>query len=120
MTMVDRILKLAEWNVIESVIRPGNRFLHDDILDNEALPEIAAQACAAVISFERGTNEMKGVLTALRAVQFLAPVRVNDILHVETHQSAHIDNFYTIEFRIRRSADGVLCAKGEFSSCELA
>lgn len=120
MTMVDRILAVSEWNIVESVIRPDNRFLRDGVLDNDAIPEIAAQACAAVTGFEQNSHELGGFLTALRAIRCLEPVRSGDVLHVEFRQTAHIDNFYTLEFRIRRTSDGVICADGEISTCEFS
>ena len=120
MVMVTRLLQAGEWSTIEAKIAPDNRFLRNGVLDAEALPEIAAQACAAVTGFEQAGERIEGVLAGLRNFEAPAAVRGGDTLHVTVRETAKIDNYYIVEFSIRRPADDVLCARGEMSICRLS
>jgi len=119
MVMVTRLLDIGEWSTVEAKIAPDNRFLRNNVFDVEALPEIAAQACAAVSGFEKGENHIKGMLTGLRNFEALAPVHGGDTLHVIVCETANIDQYFIVEFSIRRPADNVLCARGELSLCRI-
>ena len=120
MVMVTRLLQSGEWSTVEAKIAPDNRFLRDGIFDAEALPEVAAQACAAITGFEQNEERIKGMLTGLRSFDALADVHGGDTLHVEVRETAKIDNYHIVEFSIRRPADDVLCARGEMSICRLS
>ena len=120
MVMVDRLLQAGEWSTVEAKIAPDNRFLRDGVLEAEALPEIAAQACAAVTGFEQSGDRIKGMLTGLRSFEALKAVHGGDTLHVIVRETAKIDNYYIVEFSIRRPADDALCATGEMSICRLS
>ncbi|MBE6371188.1 MAG: radical SAM protein [Lentisphaerae bacterium] len=117
--MVTRLLDIGEWSTVEAKITPDNRFLRNNVFDVEALPEIAAQACAAVSGFEKGERHIKGLLTGLRNFEALAPVHGGDTLHVIVCETANIDQYFIVEFSIRRPADNVLCARGELSLCRI-
>ena len=119
MVMVTRLLDIGEWSTVEARITPDNRFLRNNVFDVEALPEIAAQACAAVSGFEKGECHIKGMLTGLRNFEALAPVHGGDTLHVIVCETANIDQYFIVEFSIRRPADNVLCARGELSLCRI-
>jgi radical SAM protein with 4Fe4S-binding SPASM domain len=119
MVMVTRLLDIGEWSTVEAKITLDNRFLRNNVFDVEALPEIAAQACAAVSGFEKGENHIKGMLTGLRNFEALAPVHGGDTLHVIVCETANIDQYFIVEFSIRRPADNVLCARGELSLCRI-
>ena len=119
MVMVTRLLDIGEWSTVEAKITLDNRFLRNNVFDVEALPEIAAQACAAVSGFEKGENHIKGMLTGLRNFEALAPVHGGDTLHVIVCEPANIDQCFIVEFSIRRPADNVLCARGELSLCRI-
>ncbi len=117
--MVDRLLEFGEWDIVEAVIRPDNRFLNSDgILDNDVIPELVAQGCAVITGFEKNNHDLGGMLTGLRAIRFLSDVRSGDILHIYIRETGFIDNYHTLDFKLRR-ADGQLCAEGELSICEL-
>ena len=120
MVMVDRLLEVGEWSTVESKITPDNRFLRDGVLEAEALPEIAAQACAAVTGFEQSDDRIKGMLTGLRGFESLEAVHGGDTLHVILRETAMIDNYHIVEFSVRRPADDALCARGEISICRLS
>ena len=120
MTMVTRLLSSGEWSVVEAVVTPDNRFLRGNVFDPEALPEIAAQACAVSTGFEQADPNMKGMLTGLRSFESLVPVHGGDVLHVVVRETAKLDNYHVVEFGIRRAADDVLCARGEISLCRLS
>lgn len=120
MTMVDRLIEFAEWSVVESEIRPDNRFLNGaGVLDNEALPEIVAQACAVITGFEKNDHDLGGMLTGVRSIRFIEPVRSGDLLHICIRESGQIDNYHTLDFKVKRAADDTICATGELSICEL-
>ena len=120
MVMVTRLLQAGEWSTIEAKIAPDNRFLRSGVFDAEALPEIAAQACATITGFEQSGDRIEGMLTGVRNFEALAAVRGGDTLHVTVRETARIDNYYIVEFSIRRPADDVLCARGEMSICRLS
>ena len=120
MIMVTRLLQAGEWSTIEAEVTPDNRFLRNNVFDPEALPEIAAQACAAVTGFELSEKPIRGVLTGLRGFESLADVHGGDTLHVTVRETTKIDNYYIVEFSIRRPADDVLCARGEMSICRFS
>ena len=120
MTMVDRLIEFAEWSVVESEIKPDNRFLNGaGILDNEALPEIVAQACAVITGFEKNDHNLGGMLTGVRSIRFIEPVRSGDLLHICIRESGQIDNYHTLDFKVKRASDDTVCATGELSICEL-
>ena len=120
MTMVDRLIEFAEWCVVESEIKPDNRFLNGaGILDNEALPEIVAQACAVITGFEKNDHNLGGMLTGVRSIRFIEPVRSGDLLHICIRESGQIDNYHTLDFKVKRASDDTVCATGELSICEL-
>ena len=117
--MVGRLLEFGEWDIVEAVIRPDNRFLNSDgILDNDVIPELVAQGCAVITGFEKNNHDLGGMLTGLRAIRFLSDVRSGDTLHIYIRETGFIDNYHTLDFKLRR-ADGQLCAEGELSICEL-
>ena len=120
MVMVTRLLEAGEWSTVESKIAPDNRFLRNGVLEAEALPEIAAQACAAVTGFEQSGDRIRGMLTGIRSFEALEAVHGGDTLHVIVRETAKVDNYYIVEFSIRRPADDVLCARGEMSICRLS
>lgn len=118
MTMVDELIEFGEWTKVTARIKPDNRFLRDGVLDNEALPEIVAQACAVMTGFERNDHDLGGFLTGLRSIRFLHPVRSGDLLILQLHESGHVDNYHTLDFKAVLE-DGPLCAEGELSICEI-
>ena len=120
MTMVNRLLEFGEWSKVETVIGPDNRFLRGGILDPEVIPEIVAQACAVITGFELDDHQVKGMLTGMRAVEFLSEIRSGDRLVVEVRETSKIDNYYTLDFKVIRPLDNSLCAKGELSICRLS
>lgn len=120
MVMVRNLLELGEWSVVDAVIAPDNRFLHDGVLDADAIPEIVAQACAAITGFEEENRNIRGMLTGLRDFTVDEPIKVGDELRIEVRETAQIDNYYTLDCRVRRIADGAVCAHGELSTCRLS
>ena len=119
MTMVKRLLEFGEWSKVETVIEPDNRFVHSGLLDPEVIPEIVAQACAVVKGFELDDHQLKGMLTGIRNVRILEDIRSGDRLIIEVRESAQIDNYYTLDFKVVRPRDNGLCAKGELSICRI-
>ena len=119
MTMVTRLLEVGEWSKVEAEIAPDNRFLRNGVFDPEALPEIVAQACAAITGFEEADKNLKGMLTGLRNVEVLSPVRAGETLHIFARESGKLDDYYVVAFRICRADGGELCARGEISICRV-
>jgi len=119
MTMISRLLEIGECSTVESVIRPDNRFLRDGVLDNEALPEIVAQSCAAVTGFEQADHHLKGMLTGMRKIEFFEPARSGDTLHVIVCETDELDEYHILNFKVVRCGDGKLCAAGEMSLCRV-
>jgi len=117
-SMVNRILEYSEWISVDSVIQENNRFLRDGVLDNDVLPEIAAQAVAVSFGFERNQKNLKGVLTGLRNVVFRKSARIGDRLIIKTHETVNLGMYHTVSFVILFE-DGTECAEGEISSCEI-
>jgi len=120
MTMVKRLLEFGEWSKVETVIEPDNRFVRNGLLDPEVIPEIAAQSCAVIKGFELDDHQVKGMLTGIRNVRILAEIRCGDSLIVEVRETAKIDNYYTLDFKVVRPRDNCLCAQGELSICRLS
>ena len=118
MTMVKCLAEFGEWSVIEADISPDNRFLRDGVLDEEAIPEIVAQACAIITGFEDDDHHIGGMLTGMRDVKSISPIRSGDKLRIEVRETAKIDNYYTLDFKVFR-ADRELCAEGELSTCRI-
>ena len=119
MVMVERLLEIGEWSAAEARIAPDNRFLRNGVLEAEALPEIVSQACAAVTGFEQDDKGLRGMLAGMRNVAWFEPVRAGDVLRIEIRETAQIDQYFNVEFRVLR-ADGALCATGELAICLLS
>ena len=120
MTMVDRLLEFGEWSRLEAKIAPDNRFLRNGELDPEAIPEIVAQSCAVITGFEENNHNLKGILTGLRSLQISETIRSGDRLIVEVRETAQIDNYHTLDFKVFRDSGNILCAQGEMSICRLS
>ena len=118
--MVTRLLEFGEWSKVEAEIEPDNRFLRCGILDPEVIPEIVAQSCAVVTGFELDDHQVKGMLTGMRTVEMLEDVRSGDTLIIEVRETSQIDNYYTLDFKLYRKKDNVLCSRGELSICRLS
>ena len=118
--MVTRLLEFGEWSKVEAKIAKDNQFIRDGVFDPEAIPEIVAQACAVTTGFEENDHNLKGVLTGIRNMENLAEIRAGNTLTVEVRETAQIDNYHTLDFRVFRQPDGVLCSKGELSICRLS
>ena len=118
MTMAKRIVEVGEWSLVEADITADNRFLRNGRLDPEALPEIVAQACAAVSGFTDDDPGIRGLLTGMRNVRLSSDVAAGERLTVAVRGTARIDNYHTIDFRVTRR-DGGECASGELSICRI-
>ena len=118
MTMVTRVVSIGEWSRIEAEITADNRFLRNGKLDPEALPEIVAQACAAVSGFEEDDHNLKGMLTGMRNVRLSADVGSGELLTVAIRGTARIDNYQTLIFEVSRR-NGEICASGELAICRI-
>ena len=119
MTMVEQLLSVGEWSVVETTIAPDNRFLHDGVLDSEAIPEIVAQSCAAITGFEQADCHIKGMLTGIRSVSTTGIVRSGDKIHLRIRETDELDNYHILYFQLIRCSDGEICAEGEMSICRL-
>ena len=117
-TMIERLVEFGEWSAAEAGITPDNRFLRDGVLDAEAIPELVAQTCAVINGFEEDNHHIEGMLTGMRNVEFLAPIRSGDKLRIEVRENARIDNYHTLDFRVYR-AERELCVRGELSICRI-
>ena len=118
MAMVDDILleKLPQ-KAVSAVIRPGNRFLNGDgCLDRTCIPELVAQAAAAVNSYENGGKCRQGMLALGRKIEFLSDIKVNDEITITATDENPLDDWYVLTFAIHRK-DGEICAQGEISVC---
>ena len=118
MTMVTRLLRYAEWSLVEAEIAPDNRFLRDGVLDGSVIPEIVAQGCAAIRAYEERRTDLKGMLAGVRNVGVFSAIRSGDTLTIHVREIVRIDNCSNLEFKLFRSGDE-LCATGELSICKL-
>ena len=119
MTMVDRLLEVGEWSVVETAIAPDNRFLRDGVFDAEAIPEIVAQTCAAVTGFEQDDRHIKGMLTGGRNILIHEDIRSGDRIHIRVREIDELDEYHILYFKLVRCADGKVCAEGEMSICRV-
>ena len=119
MTMVETLMEVGEWSVLETTIAPDNRFLRDGVLDNEAIPEIVAQGCAAITGFEQDDRHLKGMLTGIRNVRTTGVIRGGDKIHIRIREIDELDEYYVLYFKLIRCADGEVCAEGEMSICRI-
>ena len=118
MTMVTRLLRHAEWSLVEAEIAPDNRFLRDGVLAAEVIPEIVAQGCAAIRAHEEHRTDLKGMLAGVRNVNVSSAIRGGDTLTIHIREIVRIDNCSNLEFKLFRPGDE-LCATGELSICKL-
>ena len=118
MTMVTRLVSYGEWSVVEAEIAPDNRFLRDGALDGSVIPEIVAQGCAAIRTYEDRETDLKGMLAGVRSLEVCAEIRGGDTLTIRIHEMVRIDNCSNLEFKLFRPGDE-LCAEGELSICKL-
>ncbi|MBO4648523.1 MAG: radical SAM protein [Lentisphaeria bacterium] len=119
MTLIKQLIEFGEWSKVETVIEPDNRFLRNSVLDPEVIPEFVAQSCAVIAGFEVNDHTLRGMLTGMRHVKFLAELHVGDELIIAIRETSAIDNYYSLDFKIFRKADNMLCSEGELSICQL-
>ena len=119
MTMVETLLEVGEWSIIETTVAPDNRVLRDGVLDPEAIPEIVAQGCAAITGFEQADRHLKGMLTGIRNVTIPGVIRAGDKLRIRMRETDELDAYHILYFRFFRCVGGEeeLCAEGEMSIC---
>lgn len=115
--MVDQICEVGEVSVVDALIDRENLFQDGEYLDNEAVPEIAAQACA-YIGFCNDDPDTRGVLTGLRDCEQFVRLKLGERIRVHIRESAAVDNFHTLEYQVF-NMDNVLSAKGELTICEM-
>ena len=116
MLMARTLREVGEVSVIDAVIDDENIFQDGEFLDNDAVPEIAAQACAC-IGFADGGRKTQGVLTGLRDCEQFIRLKYGETITVHLRETAKIDAFHTLEYQVF-NAEGLLSAKGEFVVCE--
>ena len=119
MTMVETLLEVGEWSVVETNIAPDNRFLRDGVLDAEAIPEIVAQCCAVITGFEQNDRHIKGMLTGIRNVRIPGIIRSGDKIHIRIREIDELDDYHILYFEFIRCSDGEVCAEGEMSICRV-
>ena len=117
MLMARTLREVGEVSVVDAVIDSDNLFQNGEYLDNEAIPEIAAQACAC-LGFCDGGQITRGVLTGLRDCEQLIRLKYGETVTVHIRETAKIDTFHTLEYQVFNS-ENLLSAKGEFVVCEM-
>lgn len=115
MVMVSQITEVREANVVSATIAPGNRFLgKNGVLDQEAIPELVAQAAAAMDSFHYDGTIRQGFLAIARDVQCLQDIRVNDQLAISMTWENPLPEWYLIHFSVTNQHNAI-CANGEIN-----
>ena len=119
MRMVECIETLGDESTIGMVIRPDNRFCDSNgVLSPAALPELAAQACAAADSFRHNGLVPQGMLTSCSNIQVLEQLKIGDRIHIHVKEASAFENFHVSVFRFTKD-DGTLCATGELTLCSV-
>ena len=119
MTMIDGIWDFHPKGRATAHIRPDNRFLTPDgVLDRSVIPELVAQATAAINTYRNKGVVNQGFMALARDIQFFHDIHVNDNLVINLQEESPVENWDVITFDIQ-TADNTLCAKGEISVCIL-
>lgn len=119
MAMIEKIRSVGPESVASMTVRPTCPFLGEDgILHASAVPEIAAQAAAAVDSFRFDGASRPGFLVSASKVACLADIRVGDELFVSFTKEDTMPKWFRINFVIG-PASGDPYAKGEIDVCLL-
>lgn len=119
MAMIERIHAIGPESVASMTVRETCPFLGaDGVLHPSAIPEIAAQAAAAVDSFRFNGAERPGFLVSVRNVVSHAEIRTGDEIFVSFRKEDTMPKWFRIDFELK-SPDGKEFAKGEIDVCLL-
>lgn len=118
MAMIDAILQSGEESLLEAAIRPGNRFLNEaGEFDRGAVPELAAQAAAAAEAFRRDGEIVPGMLVGIARAEYHGAIKAGDVLTIGIRETAVLDEWHMIRYRVTRKADRTVLAEGELKLC---
>ena len=116
--MVTSLLRVTDaGGDVMAEIRPDNIFLNaDGFLDNAAIPELAAQAVAALNGFLFPETIRKGMLAEINRFECRMPIRAGEQVTASCRTESEFPPWYMITFRIL-GADNSLRAEGELKLC---
>ncbi len=119
MAMIEKIHGVGPVSTASMVVRDTNPFLgRDGVLSPAAIPEIAAQAAAAVDSFRFNGARRPGFLVSVRNVSVFADIRAGDEVTVSFRKEDTMPKWFRIDFDLK-SGDGRGLAEGEIDVCLL-
>lgn len=119
MAMIETIHSIGPESVASMKVRPACPFLDGKgVLHASAIPEIAAQAAAAVDSFRFNGASRPGFLVSASRISCIREIRAGDELFVSFSKEDTLPKWFRIDFNIS-SSTGDLLAKGEIDVCLL-
>ena len=117
MAMVEKIVKAGVTHVVSAVIRPDNLFVNGaGVLDRAVIPELVAQAGAAMDSFHYDGRVRPGFLAIGHAIRCSRDIHCGDEISITLSEDNILDNWYQLNFSISNQL-GELCAQGEVNVC---
>ena len=116
--MVTKLLSVSDsGGEVLAEIAPDNIFLGaDGELDSAALPELAAQAVAALNGFLSPETIRRGMLAEINRFECHRPVRAGEQVIASCRTTTEFPPWYVIEFQIR-GPEGGIRAEGELKLC---
>ena len=116
--MVTSLLRVTDaGGDVLAEIKPDNIFLNaEGVLDNAAIPELAAQAVAALNGFLFPGTIRKGMLAEINRFECRMPIRAGEQVIASCRTVSEFPPWYMIEFQIK-GADDALRAEGELKLC---
>ena len=115
--MVEMIRQAGPVNILSAVIHPDNRFLNSEgVLDRSVIPELVAQAGAAMDSFHYDGRVQPGFLAIGHAIRFSQDIHAGDEIFISYSSENVFGGWHLLNFKIKNQHD-VLCAQGEVNVC---
>ncbi|MDD2404378.1 MAG: radical SAM protein [Victivallaceae bacterium] len=117
MAMVEQIIEVGPVSKVGMKVRKDNRFLDDSgKLDRAVIPEIVAQAGAAVDTFRFNGKIRPGFLAFGQEIKIHDDLNVDDELVIAFSEENSMEGWHTLKFSIVKQHNKI-CADGEITVC---
>ncbi len=118
MVMIDELILSGEEFLVTGMVPPDHPLLTaDGRLERSALIEMVAQGAAAVDTFRHGGRAAQGMLGGGSGIEIFDSVAAGEKVEIGITETAIVNEWHMVTFRIKRPGTGEKIARGELKLC---